>query len=39
MPVEDDDLHQLAKVLFVVIGLTIFIAWAIYDGLGTFLDL
>tara|TARA_Y100001951_G_C11060165_1_gene140383 strand:- start:25 stop:147 length:123 start_codon:yes stop_codon:yes gene_type:complete len=36
---DDDDLHQLARVLFVVVGLMIFVAWAIYDGLGTFLDL
>ena len=40
MSVEDDDgLHQLVKVGFVIIGLTIFVAWAVYDGVGSFLDL
>ena len=40
MSVEDDgDLHQLARVGFVIIGLVIFVVWAVYDGLGTFLDL
>ena len=36
---DDDDLHQLARVMFVVIGLIIFVAWAVYDGVGSFLDL
>jgi flagellar biogenesis protein FliO len=36
---DDDDLHELARVMFVVIGLIVFVAWAVYDGVGSFLDL
>ena len=36
---DDDDLHQLAKTAFVVLGVLTFVAWAIYDGVGSFLDL
>ena len=40
MPVsDDDDLHQLAKTAFVVLGVLTFVAWAIYDGVVFFLDL
>ena len=40
MPVsDDDDLHQLAKTAFVVLGVLTFVAWAIYDGVGSFLDI
>ena len=39
MSVDDDDLHQLARVAFVVLGALIFVAWAIYDGVGFFIDL
>ena len=39
MSVDDDDLRQLAKVVFVILGVFAFVAWAIYDGVVFFLDL
>tara|TARA_R110000824_G_scaffold53630_1_gene148325 strand:+ start:678 stop:800 length:123 start_codon:yes stop_codon:yes gene_type:complete len=36
---DDDDVQNLLRVGFVIVGLAIFVAWAIYDGVGNFLDL
>ena len=34
---DDDDLRQLPRVVFVILGALAFVAWAIYDGVGFFL--